>query len=150
MAATCAAMADSVLGLGGPDPRTTVGRVQSVAARLGSGASDRGRGKPFSNRVRSSRRAIGRFGNRGADALARLVWMLISWALRRRPRQEREDLVEVALDNQPDPNSQKEVQTMSTTLGQTLTVEQAAHRAEARGDRATMAAGLGNALPFRR
>jgi predicted transposase YdaD len=49
-----------------------------------------------------------------------LMWMLISWALRRRPRQEREGLVEVALENQPDPNSQKEVMTMSTTLGQTL------------------------------
>jgi hypothetical protein len=49
-----------------------------------------------------------------------LMWMLISWALRRRPRQERTGLVEVALEYQPDPNSQQEVQTMSTTLGQTL------------------------------
>lgn len=49
-----------------------------------------------------------------------LMWMLISWALRRRPRQERPGLVEVALEYQPDPNSQKEVETMSTTLGQTL------------------------------
>ena len=49
-----------------------------------------------------------------------LMWMLISWALRRRPRQEREGLVEVALENQPDSNSQREVMTMSTTLGQTL------------------------------
>jgi hypothetical protein len=48
------------------------------------------------------------------------MWMLISWALRRRPRQERASLVEVALEYQPDPNSQKEVQNMSTTLEQTL------------------------------
>ena len=49
-----------------------------------------------------------------------LMWMLISWAIRRRPRPEREGLVEVALEYQPDTNSQNEVQTMSTTLGQTL------------------------------
>ncbi len=49
-----------------------------------------------------------------------LMWMLISWALRRRPRRERPSLVEVALEFQPDPTSQEEVQNMSTTLGQTL------------------------------
>jgi hypothetical protein len=49
-----------------------------------------------------------------------LMWMLISWALRRRPRRERASLVEVALVYQPDPNSQEEVQSMSTTLEQTL------------------------------
>jgi hypothetical protein len=49
-----------------------------------------------------------------------LMWMLISWALRRRPRDERPGLVEVALEYQPDPDSQKEVGTMSATLGQTL------------------------------
>jgi predicted transposase YdaD len=49
-----------------------------------------------------------------------LMWMLISWALRRRPRQERASLVAVALEYQPDPSSQEEVQSMSTTLGQTL------------------------------
>jgi hypothetical protein len=36
-----------------------------------------------------------------------LMWMLISWALRRRPRPERAGLVEVALEYQPDPSSQK-------------------------------------------
>jgi hypothetical protein len=49
-----------------------------------------------------------------------LMWMLISWALRRRPREERSSLVEVALESQRDPGSQEEVQIMSTTLGQTL------------------------------
>lgn len=49
-----------------------------------------------------------------------LMWMLISWALRRRPRPERAGLVGVALEYQPDPSSQKEVQSMSTTLEQTL------------------------------
>ena len=46
--------------------------------------------------------------------------MLISWAIRRRPYDERPRLVQVAMEYQPDPNSQNEVQTMSTTLGQTL------------------------------
>ncbi len=49
-----------------------------------------------------------------------LMWMLISWAIRRRPYDERPRLVQVAMEYQPDPNSQEEVQTMSTTLGQTL------------------------------
>jgi len=49
-----------------------------------------------------------------------LMWMLISWALRRRPYQERQGLVEIALEYQPDPTSQEEVQSMSTALGQTL------------------------------
>jgi hypothetical protein len=49
-----------------------------------------------------------------------LMWMLISWALRRRPREERPRLVEVALEFQPDATSQEEVRNMSTTLGQTL------------------------------
>jgi len=62
-----------------------------------------------------------------ADLVARermrwrdLMWMLISWALRRRPRDERSSLVEMALEFQPDATSQEEVQNMSTTLGQTL------------------------------
>ncbi len=46
--------------------------------------------------------------------------MLISWAIRRRPYGERPRLVQVAMEYQPDRNSQEEVQTMSTTLGQTL------------------------------
>ena len=45
-----------------------------------------------------------------------LMWMLISWAIRRRPRDERPALVAAALEHQPDPNSQEEVQIMSTTL----------------------------------
>ena len=49
-----------------------------------------------------------------------LMWMLISWAIRRRPYDERPRLVQVAMEYQPAPNSQEEVQTMSTTLGQTL------------------------------
>jgi hypothetical protein len=49
-----------------------------------------------------------------------LMWMLISWAMRRRPRHERPALVEAALEHQPDLGSQKEVRVMSTTLGQTL------------------------------
>ena len=61
-----------------------------------------------------------------------LMWMLVSWALRRRPRQERAGLVEVALKFQPDSNSQEEVQTMSIALGQTLE-EWAEERGMARG-----------------
>jgi hypothetical protein len=49
-----------------------------------------------------------------------LMWLLISWALRRRPRDEREALVKVASEHQPDPGSQEEVQSMNATLGQTL------------------------------
>ncbi len=49
-----------------------------------------------------------------------LMWMLISWAIRRRPYDERPGLVEVAMEYQADPNTQKEVQIMSTTLGRTL------------------------------
>ncbi len=49
-----------------------------------------------------------------------LMWMLISWAIRRRPYDERPGLVEVAMEYQADPNTQKEVQIMSTTLRQTL------------------------------
>jgi hypothetical protein len=49
-----------------------------------------------------------------------LMWMLISWAIRRRPYDERTRLVQVAMEYQPDRNTQEEVQTMSTTLGQTL------------------------------
>jgi hypothetical protein len=49
-----------------------------------------------------------------------LMWMLISWALRRRPRDERPGLVELTMQYQLDPNSQKEVEAMSVTLGPTL------------------------------
>ena len=49
-----------------------------------------------------------------------LTWMLISWAIRRRPREERQGLVEAAMERQPDPRTYQEVQEMSTTLGQTL------------------------------
>jgi hypothetical protein len=48
------------------------------------------------------------------------MWMLISWALRRRPRDERPGLVEAALAYQPDHISREVLQTMSVTLGQTL------------------------------
>jgi hypothetical protein len=67
--------------------------------------------------------SVERLANLAAEERMRwrdLMWMLISWAIRRRPRQERDDLVEIALEYQPDPYSQTEVQTMSTTLGQTL------------------------------
>jgi hypothetical protein len=49
-----------------------------------------------------------------------LMWMLISWTLRRRPRVEREALVAAALEHQADSNSRREVDSMSTTLEQTL------------------------------
>jgi hypothetical protein len=65
-----------------------------------------------------------------------LMWMLISWSLRRRPRDERPGLVEAALAHQPDPISQEEVQLMSTTLGQTLE-EWAEQRGIERGQLAT-------------
>jgi hypothetical protein len=67
--------------------------------------------------------AVKRLGRLAADERMRwrdLMWMLVSWALRRRPRRERAGLVEVALEFQPDSNSQEEVQTMSIALGQTL------------------------------
>jgi len=49
-----------------------------------------------------------------------LMWMLISWAVRRRPRHERPALVETAFEHQPNTDSQEETRIMITTLGQTL------------------------------
>ena len=49
-----------------------------------------------------------------------LMWMLISWAIHRCPRNERQSLVESALQSQSDLGIQEEVQIMSSDLGQTL------------------------------
>ena len=49
-----------------------------------------------------------------------LMWMLISWTIRRRPHDERRNLVELALKHQKDPKLEEEAQIMSSVLGQTL------------------------------
>jgi hypothetical protein len=48
-----------------------------------------------------------------------LVWFVLSWALRRRPRQERVQLFDVARASQSELARQQEVQTMSQTIEQT-------------------------------
>jgi len=51
-----------------------------------------------------------------------LLWFVLSWALRRRPRRERKDLEEVIRASLADPEAQKEVASMSKSLD--LTWEQ--------------------------
>jgi hypothetical protein len=61
-----------------------------------------------------------------------LVWFVLSWALRRRPGQEREQLLQTARSSQSDVICQEEVRRMSETIEQTWEQELLA-RGEARG-----------------
>ncbi|MBV9124246.1 MAG: Rpn family recombination-promoting nuclease/putative transposase [Planctomycetes bacterium] len=48
-----------------------------------------------------------------------LMWFILSWAFRRRPRQERDQLLATARASQMDLERQKEIQTMSQSIGMT-------------------------------
>jgi hypothetical protein len=48
-----------------------------------------------------------------------LLWFVLSWALRRRPRRERKELEEIIRASLADPEAQKEVATMSKSLDMT-------------------------------
>src|SRR5207245_1599202 len=73
-----------------------------------------------------------RGGMRGRMRWHDLLWFVLSWALRRRPGAEREELLEAARSSQMDLKHREEVAALSETVGVTWEHELVA-RGEARG-----------------